>query len=56
MEPTSTWRHAATVIARALVPIIGVLFLQWSSENTLIVYFADTLAAFGPDARSGKSQ
>ena len=45
MEPTIAWRHAATVIARALIPIIGLLFLKWSSENTLIVYFADTLAA-----------
>ena len=46
MEPTIVWRHTTTVIARALIPIIGILFLQWSSENTLIVYFADTLAAF----------
>jgi len=49
MEPTSppvALRHAASVIARALVPIAGILFLQWSSTDTLIIYFADTLAAF----------
>jgi hypothetical protein len=40
------WRHAGSVIARALVPIAGVLFLHWSAANLLIVYFADTLAAF----------
>jgi hypothetical protein len=45
-DPTTTWRHAGTVIARTLVPIAGVLFLHWSAANLLIVYFADTLAAF----------
>jgi hypothetical protein len=40
------WRHAGSVIARTLVPIAGVLFLHWSAANLLIVYFADTLAAF----------
>ena len=49
MEPTDppvALRHAASVIVRALVPIAGILFLQWSSTDTLIIYFADTLAAF----------
>ena len=46
VDPPVQLRHAGDVVARALIPIIGVLFLQWSSENTLIIYFADTLAAF----------
>jgi len=45
-ESTMAWRHAGSVIARTLVPIAGVLFLHWSAANLLIVYFADTLAAF----------
>ena len=45
-DPTTTRRHAETVIARTLVPIAGVLLLHWSAANLLIVYFADTLAAF----------
>ena len=44
--PPVSLRHAASVVARALIPIVGILFLQWSSTNTLIIYFADTLAAF----------
>ncbi|HUH92153.1 MAG TPA: DUF6498-containing protein [Casimicrobiaceae bacterium] len=46
MQPPTAWRHAGAVVARALVPIAGVLFLHWSAANLLIVYFADTLAAF----------
>lgn len=45
-DPPLAWRHAGTVAARALVPLAGVLFLHWSAANLLIVYFADTLAAF----------
>lgn len=45
-EPPVAWRHAGSVIARALIPVTGVLFLHWSAANLLIVYFADTLAAF----------
>ncbi len=45
-EPTIPWRHSGTVVARALVPIAGVLFLHWSASDLLIVYFADTLASF----------
>ena len=45
-DPTLPWRHAGSVIARTLVPIAGVLVLHWSAANLLIVYFADTLAAF----------
>jgi hypothetical protein len=46
MESTIQMRHAGGVIARALIPIAGVLFLHWSATNLLIVYFADTLASF----------
>ena len=45
-DPSRAWRHIGAVVARALVPIAGVLFLHWSAANLLIVYFADTLAAF----------
>jgi len=45
-ERPPAWRHAGSVSARALVPVAGVLFLHWSAANLLIVYFADTLAAF----------
>jgi hypothetical protein len=45
-DPAMAWRHAGSVIARTLVPTAGVLFLHWSAANLLIVYFADTLAAF----------
>jgi len=46
MESTLPWRHVGGVVARALIPILGVLFLHWSAGNLLIVYFADTLASF----------
>jgi hypothetical protein len=46
VDPPVQLRHAADVLTRALIPILGILVLQWSAANTLIVYFADTLAAF----------
>ncbi|HTS21185.1 MAG TPA: DUF6498-containing protein [Casimicrobiaceae bacterium] len=46
MDSLLQMRHAGAVIARALIPIAGVLFLDWSAANLLIVYFADTLASF----------
>lgn len=46
MDPSFPWRHVGGVVARALIPILGVLFLHWSAGNLLIVYFADTLASF----------
>jgi hypothetical protein len=45
-DPPASLRHTASAIARALIPVAGILFLHWSSTDTLIVYFADTLAAF----------
>src|SRR5882724_2626918 len=46
MDSTFPWRHVGGVATRALIPILGVLFLHWSAGNLLIVYFADTLASF----------
>jgi hypothetical protein len=37
--------NAANVIARALIPIVGIFFLDWSGTSLLVVYFADTLAS-----------
>lgn len=33
------------VILRNAIPIIGVLFLGWSAQNLIVIYFADTLGA-----------
>ena len=40
---------SATValVVRNIIPIVGVLFLHWSPANILILYFIDTLFAFG---------
>jgi len=38
--------NAALVVARALVPIVGVVVLGWSAPKLLIIYFADTAAAY----------
>jgi hypothetical protein len=38
--------NAAIVVARALIPIAGVVFLGWSAPKLLVVYFADTAAAY----------
>jgi hypothetical protein len=46
MDSALPLRHVGSVVARALIPIAGVLFLHWSASNLLIVYFADTLASF----------
>ena len=37
--------HAANVVARALIPVFGILFLGWSGGKVLLVYFADTLGS-----------
>lgn len=39
--------QAATVIARNLVPVAGIILLGWSASNLLVTYFLDTLLAFG---------
>ncbi len=33
------------VILRNLIPILGILFLGWSAQNLIVLYFADTLGA-----------
>ena len=38
--------NAVMVIGRVLVPIVGVLMLGWSAPKLLIIYFADTAAAY----------
>jgi len=37
--------HAVNVIARALIPVFGILFLGWSGGKVLLVYLADTLGS-----------
>lgn len=37
--------HAINVVARALIPVFGIVFLGWSGGKMLMVYFADTLAS-----------
>ena len=36
----------ASVVARNLVPVAGVLFLGWSAANLLVLYYIDTVVAF----------
>jgi len=42
----------AVVVARCLMPAIGVLFLGWDPGNVLLILFADTIhsgeVVFGP--------
>ncbi len=33
----------AQIIARNIVPLAGIVFLGWSAQNVLIIYFADTM-------------
>ncbi len=35
----------AFVILRNAIPLIGILFLGWSAQNLIVLYFADTLGA-----------
>lgn len=37
----------AQLVARNVVPLAGILFLGWSAQSVLIVYFADTLLTLG---------
>src|SRR5687768_16388852 len=37
----------AQIIARNIVPLAGIVFLGWSAQNVLIVYFADTMLTVG---------
>lgn len=33
----------AQIVARNIVPLVGIIFFQWSAANVLILYFLDTL-------------
>jgi len=37
----------AQIVARNIVPLVGVLFLGWHAGNVLLLYFLDTLLAIG---------
>jgi len=41
--PQDTRERALFVIARNIIPVIGVLFLGWSAVNLVLLYFVDTL-------------
>lgn len=41
----SHFLHGANVVARALIPVLGIVFLGWSGGKVLLVYLADTLAS-----------
>ncbi|HZQ05797.1 MAG TPA: DUF6498-containing protein [Anaerolineae bacterium] len=44
--PTEDFRgRTLFVIARNVIPILGVLFLGWSAPNLMILYFVDTLGS-----------
>ena len=45
MPGTFSFLGAAQIVARNVVPLVGVLMLGWSAQSVLIVYFADTLLA-----------
>jgi MFS family permease len=44
LHRTDERERVVFVIARNLIPVIGVLFLGWSAVNLVLLYFADTLA------------
>lgn len=46
MDTTSTPAIIASLIARNLVPAVGVLFLGWSAGNLLVLYYLDTILSF----------
>jgi uncharacterized protein DUF6498 len=46
MDTTATPPVIASLVARNLVPAMGVLFLGWSAGNLLVLYFVDTVLAF----------
>ena len=46
METLATPASIASLIARNLVPAVGVLFLGWSAGNLLVLYYLDTILAF----------
>lgn len=45
MGSAATPSQIASLIARNLVPVAGVLFLGWSAPDLLVLYFVDTVLA-----------
>jgi Family of unknown function (DUF6498) len=45
MDTTATPSQIASLVARNLVPIAGVLLLGWSASDLLVLYFLDTVLA-----------
>jgi hypothetical protein len=43
MDTVATPLQVASLIARNLVPVAGVLFLGWSAPDLLVLYFVDTV-------------
>lgn len=43
MDTAATPLQVASLIARNLVPVAGVLFLGWSAPDLLVLYFVDTV-------------
>jgi len=46
MDSLATPTKTASLIARNLVPTVGVLFLGWSAGNLLVLYYLDTILSF----------
>ena len=46
-QPASDPLVAAKVIARNIVPVVGIALLGWNAQNALFVYFVDTLLTLG---------
>lgn len=46
MRLSASKLNAAALIARNLVPVVGVLLLGWSAAKLILVYFVDTLLTF----------
>ncbi len=43
MIPTTNVAGIAQIVARNIVPLVGIIFFNWSASNVLILYFLDTL-------------
>lgn len=46
MVGTNRMQRSISVVIRNLISIVGVLFLGWSAEQMVLLYFADALAGF----------
>ena len=62
VQAAQRWLAVATLVTRNLVPIAGVIFLDWKAVNIIVLYFADfmldlatcllMLALLDPEARA----